>query len=57
MLQVVDTPGFGDSEGRDNQFIVEMMDVLKNDLGYSSKKSLDSQRISPLRLWTLILRH
>ena len=36
MLQVVDTPGFGDSEGRDNQFIVEMMDVLKNDLGYTN---------------------
>jgi len=25
---VVDTPGFGDSEGRDNQFIDEMVDVL-----------------------------
>jgi len=33
---VVDTPGFGDSSGRDNMLIQEMMEVLDNDLGYSN---------------------
>jgi len=33
---VVDTPGFGDSSGRDNTFIQEMMEVLDNQLGYSN---------------------
>jgi len=33
---VVDTPGFGDSEGRDQEFIVEMMDVLSEDLHYTN---------------------
>ena len=33
---VVDTPGFGDSEGRDSEFLVEMMDVLDNELGYTN---------------------
>ena len=32
---IVDTPGFGDSEGRDNQFIEEMMNVLNHELGYA----------------------
>merc|ERR1719187_2157620 len=31
---VVDTPGFGDSEGKDNEYIEEMMNVLDNKLGY-----------------------
>ena len=29
---VVDTPGFGDSSGHDNQYIQEMMDILDNKL-------------------------
>merc|ERR1719342_1199286 len=32
---IVDTPGFGDSEGRDNEFIEEMMNVLDHELGYA----------------------
>jgi len=32
---VVDTPGFGDSSGNDNQYIQEMMDILDNKLGYA----------------------
>ena len=36
LSQVVDTPGFGDSEGKDNQYIEEMMDVLDNKLGYAN---------------------
>ena len=32
-LQIVDTPGFGDSDGSDNQLIQEMMDILDNELG------------------------
>ena len=35
-LQVVDTPGFGDSDGSDNQLIEEMMDVLDDKLGYTN---------------------
>ena len=34
--QVVDTPGFGDSNGNDNQYIEEMMEVLDNKLGYAN---------------------
>ena len=34
ILKIVDTPGFGDSSGRDNQLISEMMEVLKDTLGY-----------------------
>ena len=34
--QVVDTPGFGDSNGNDNQYIEEMMNVLDNKLGYAN---------------------
>ena len=33
---MVDTPGFGDSSGRDNMLIQEMMEVLDDDLGYSN---------------------
>ena len=33
--KVVDTPGFGDSSGNDNQYIQEMMDILDNKLGYA----------------------
>ena len=47
MLQVVDTPGFGDSEGRDNEFIVEMMDVLKNELGYTNLITLVIEGSTP----------
>ena len=36
LCKVVDTPGFGDTEGRDNEFIVEMMDVLNNELQYTN---------------------
>ena len=32
----MDTPGFGDSDGADNQLIEEMMDVLDNTLGYTN---------------------
>ena len=28
--KVIDTPGFGDSSGKDNQYIQEMMDILDN---------------------------
>ena len=34
--QVVDTPGFGDSNGNDNEYIEEMMNVLDNKLGYAN---------------------
>ena len=34
--QVVDTPGFGDSNGNDNEYIEEMMNVLDNKLGYTN---------------------
>ena len=30
---IVDTPGFGDSDGSDNKLIQEMMDILDNSLG------------------------
>jgi len=33
---VVDTPGFGDSNGEDNELIEEMMEVLDGTLGYSN---------------------
>ena len=46
-LKVVDTPGFGDSEGRDNEFIVEMMDVLKNELGYTNLITLVLEGSTP----------
>ena len=36
LSQVVDTPGFGDSNGNDNQYIEEMMEVLDNKLGYAN---------------------
>ena len=32
----MDTPGFGDSNGNDNQYIEEMMEVLDNKLGYAN---------------------
>ena len=32
----MDTPGFGDSDGADNELIEEMMDVLDNRLGYTN---------------------
>ena len=32
-IQIVDTPGFGDSDGDDNKLIQEMMDILDNELG------------------------
>ena len=32
-FQIVDTPGFGDSDGSDNALIQEMMDILDNELG------------------------
>jgi len=32
---VVDTPGFGDSDGEDDDLLEEMMDVLKNSIGYT----------------------
>ena len=32
----MDTPGFGDSDGSDNQLIQEMMNVLDNTLGYTN---------------------
>lgn len=31
-MSVVDTPGFGDSDGDDSIIIDEMMDVLKHEL-------------------------
>ena len=34
--KVIDTPGFGDSSGKDNQYIQEMMDILDNKLGYAN---------------------
>ena len=34
--KVVDTPGFGDSSGRDNQLIAEMMEILDNELGFTN---------------------
>jgi energy-coupling factor transporter ATP-binding protein EcfA2 len=34
--QIVDTPGFGDSNGEDNSLIEEMMTVLDGSLGYSN---------------------
>ena len=30
--KIVDTPGFGDSDGSDNKLIEEMMDILNNEL-------------------------
>ena len=35
-ITVVDTPGFGDSSGRDILLIQEMTDVLNNQLGYTN---------------------
>ena len=32
----MDTPGFGDSSGRDNQLIAEMMEILDNELGFTN---------------------
>ena len=32
-IQIVDTPGFGDSDGADPQLIQEMMEILDNELG------------------------
>ena len=32
-VQIVDTPGFGDSDGSDNKLIEEMMNILDNELG------------------------
>ena len=31
--KIVDTPGFGDSDGSDNKLIQEMMEILDNELG------------------------
>merc|ERR1719430_2607710 len=36
IFTVVDTPGFGDSSGEDNELIEEMMEVLDGTLGYSN---------------------
>ena len=33
LVKIVDTPGFGDSDGDDNKLIQEMMEVLDNELG------------------------
>ena len=33
---MVDTPGFGDSSGRDNQLIAEMMEILDTELGFTN---------------------
>ena len=35
-LEVVNTPDFGDSSGSDNKLIQDMMDILKNKLGYTN---------------------
>ena len=35
-IKVVDTPGFGDSSGRDNQLIAEMMEILDTELGFTN---------------------
>ena len=35
-ITVVDTPGFGDSSGRDVLHIQEMAEVLDNQLGYTN---------------------
>ena len=32
-IQIVDTPGFGDSDGSDNKLIQEMMEILDDELG------------------------
>ena len=32
----MDTPGFGDSSGRDNQLIAEMMEILDTELGFTN---------------------
>ena len=32
----MDTPGFGDSYGRENELIRDMMEVLDNKLGYTN---------------------
>ena len=37
----------GDSEGRENEFIVEMMDVLKNELGYTNLITLVIEGSTP----------
>ena len=34
-IQIVDTPGFGDSSGEDNKLIQEMMHVLNFELVYT----------------------
>ena len=33
---IVDTPGFGDSDGSDNKLIEEMMDILDDQLGFAN---------------------
>ena len=33
IFQIVDTPGFGDSDGSDNKLIQEMMQILDDQLG------------------------
>ena len=33
IFKIVDTPGFGDSDGSDNKLIQEMMEILDNELG------------------------
>ena len=35
-MQVVDSPGFGDSDLEDDELIEEMLDVLKNTIKHSS---------------------
>ena len=36
VFQIVDTPGFGDSSGEDNQLIQEMIEVLNGELEYAN---------------------
>ena len=35
-FQIVDTPGFGDSSGEDNELIQEMIEILDFELGYTN---------------------
>ena len=46
-IQVVDTPGFADSNGNDNEYIEEMMDVLSNELGYTNTILLVMEGTTP----------
>ena len=33
VFKIVDTPGFGDSDGSDNKHIQDMIEILNNELG------------------------